>query len=222
MTQEFFACFGFLVEIKSFYATIFAMYTIVGLGNPGEEYENTRHNVGRMFVQNFFEKHDFPEFSFDKKLNSLLSSGKVGGEKVLGILPETFMNKSGDAVGKVIKSKKAAEMLVVVHDELDLPLGRAKISFNKSAGGHRGVESVRKAVGTEGFVRIRIGVSPSTAGGKLKKPIGEDVVMKFILGKFSKKDEETLKKISKSFNEALELLITEGRDRAMNEWNGKL
>ncbi len=203
-------------------ATIFAMYTIVGLGNPGEEYDNTRHNIGRMFVQSFFKKHELPEFSFDKKLNALTSSGTVGKQKVLAVLPETFMNKSGDSVGKTVKSKKAAETLVVVHDELDLPLGRAKISFNKSSGGHRGVESVRKAVGTDGFIRIRIGISPSTAGGKLKKPIGEDVVMKFILGKFSKKDEEVLKKISKSFNEALELLITEGKDRAMNEWNGKL
>ncbi|HLP43860.1 MAG TPA: aminoacyl-tRNA hydrolase [Candidatus Nanoarchaeia archaeon] len=198
------------------------MYTIVGLGNPGEEYDNTRHNIGRMFVESFFKKHDLPEFSFDKKLNALTSTGKLGSEKVFGILPETFMNKSGDAVGKAVKTKKAAETLVVVHDELDLPLGRAKISFNKSAGGHRGVESIRKAVKTEEFIRIRIGISPSTASGKLKKPIGEDVVMKFILGKFSKKDEEGLKKIQKSFNEALELLITEGKDRAMNEWNGKL
>lgn len=198
------------------------MYTIVGLGNPGEEYDNTRHNIGRMFVEAFCKKHDLPEFKFDKKLNALSSSGKVGKGKVLALLPETFMNKSGDTTGKAVKSKKAAESLVVVHDELDLPLGRAKISFNKSAGGHRGVESVRKSVGTEGFVRIRIGVSPSTPSGKLKKPTGDDVVMKFILGKFSKKDEEVLKKIQKSFNEALELLVTEGKDRAMNEWNGKL
>ncbi len=198
------------------------MYVIVGLGNPGNEYENTRHNVGRMLVRDFFTAHKLPEFVFDKKSNALVSEGKLGNQKIVALLPETFMNKSGDSVKKFVKSKKAAEMLVVVHDELDLPLGRAKISFNKSSGGHRGVESVKKAVGTEAFVRIRIGISPSTAGGKLKKPTGEEMVNNFILGKLSKKDEDALAKMSKSFKESLELLIKEGKDAAMNEWNGKL
>lgn len=207
------------------------MYVIVGLGNPGAEYDNTRHNIGRMFVTDFFAEQakdgaDLSEFSFDKKSNAIVSEGKIGAgkkaQKVAAVLPETFMNKSGSAVAKFVKSKKAAEMLVVVHDELDLPLGRAKISFNKSSGGHNGVESVKKAVGTEAFVRIRIGISPATPSGKLKKPTGEKVVNDFILGKLSKRDEEALKKVFKSLNEALELLITEGRDRAMNEWNGKL
>lgn len=211
------------------------MYVIVGLGNPGVEYENTRHNIGRMLVADFFAKiakdcaksgSDVSEFVFNKKSNALVSEGKIGSgkkaQKVVALLPETFMNKSGAAVGKFVKSKKAAEMLVVVHDELDLPLGRGKISFNKSSGGHRGVESIAKAVGTEAFVRIRIGISPATPSGKLKKPIGEKVVNDFILGKLSKRDEDALKKVSKSFNEVLALLIAEGRDRAMNEWNGKL
>lgn len=202
--------------------TILAMYIIVGLGNPGEEYEKTRHNVGRDFVRDFAAKHEVPEFSFDKKSNSLVSEGKIAGEKIVAVLPETFMNKSGAAVAKFIKSKKAGQNLVVVHDELDLPLGRAKLSFNKSAGGHRGVESVRKAIGTEGFVRLRVGISPATPSGKLKKPVGEEDVLKFILGKLSKKDEEALKKVGKSLGEALELLITKGHQAAMNVWNGKL
>jgi PTH1 family peptidyl-tRNA hydrolase len=198
------------------------MYTVVGLGNPGEEYNNTRHNVGRMIVLDFCKKHELPEPTFDKKSNALVSEGKVGKAKLTAVLPETFMNKSGAAVSKFVKSKKATDMLVVVHDELDLPLGRAKISFNKSSGGHKGVESISKAVGTEAFVRVRVGISPSTAAGKLKKPIGEDVVGDFILGKFSKKDEDALKKISKSIQEALTSIVVDGRDRAMNEWNGKL
>lgn len=198
------------------------MYIIVGLGNPGAEYEKTRHNVGRMLVADFCKKNKLPEFSFDKKSKAMVTQGKIGGQKITTVLPETFMNKSGNAVSKFVKSKKAAEMLVVVHDELDLPLGRAKISFNKSSGGHRGVESVKKAIGTEAFTRVRVGISPSTAGGKLKKPSGEKTVTDFILGKLSKRDEEALKKISKNFHEALNLLVTEGRERAMNEWNGKL
>lgn len=198
------------------------MYVIVGLGNPGAEYENTRHNIGRTLVIGFCKKNKLPEFSFDKKSNALVAQGKIGSQKITAILPETFMNKSGNAVAKFVKSKKAAETLVVVHDELDLPLGRAKISFNKSSGGHRGVESVKKAIGTEAFTRVRVGISPSTAGGKLKKPSGEKAVNDFILGKLSKKDEELLKKIRKNIQEALGLLVTEGRERAMNEWNGRL
>lgn len=198
------------------------MYIIVGLGNPGEEYENTRHNVGRMFVTEFCKKNELPEPKLDKKSNALVSEGKIGKEKVVAVLPETFMNKSGDAVARFVKSKKAAETMIVVHDELDLPLGRSKISFNKSSGGHKGVESIRKAAGTEAFVRVRVGISPATAAGKLKKPIGEEIVGNFILGKFAKKDEEALKKISKSIQEALVMIVSEGHDRAMNEWNGKL
>jgi len=199
-----------------------SMYILVGLGNPGNEYEHTRHNIGRMLVREFCVKNKLPEFIFDKKSNSLVSEGKIGVQKITALLPETFMNKSGDAVKRFVKSKKAAETLVVVHDELDVPLGRTKISFNKSSGGHRGVESITKAVGTEGFIRMRVGISPSTPGGKLKKPSGDEIVNSFILGKLSKKDEDVLTKMSKSFNLALELLITKGKDAAMNEWNGKL
>lgn len=195
------------------------MHVIVGLGNPGAEYENTRHNIGRMAVQDFCAKNNFPEFAFDKKSNALISVGEVGKEKVTAVLPETFMNKSGDAVAKFVKSKKAAEQLVVVHDELDLPLGRAKISFNKSSGGHRGVESIAKAVGTEAFVRLRIGISPSTSSGKLKKPTGEEKVNKFILGKLKPADESELKRLSKKLNESLNLLITESREVATNVCN---
>lgn len=198
------------------------MYVIVGLGNPGQEYENTRHNVGRMIVTDFCVKQKLGEFVFDKKSNALIAVGKLGDSQVTAVLPETFMNKSGGAVAKFVKSKKAAETLIVVHDELDLPMGRVKISFNKSSGGHKGVESIKKSLGTEAFVRVRVGISPSTSSGKLKKPTGDEVVNNFILGKFSKKDEDALKKISKSLQGILTLLVTEGKDSAMNEWNGRL
>ncbi len=199
--------------------TIPAMYIIVGLGNPGEEYENTRHNVGRMFVEAFAKANELPDFTFDKKSNALVSEGKVNGEKVVVILPETFMNKSGDSVKKFVKSKKAAETLVVIHDELDMPLGRAKISFNKSSGGHRGVESITKVVKTEAYVRIRVGISGETAGGKLKKPTGEEVVKKFIMGKFKPAEMIELKKEMKKANEALEIMVKDGREIATNVFN---
>lgn len=195
------------------------MHYVTALGNPGEEYKNTRHNVGRIMLEEFAEKNDFSDWFLDKKLKALYSEGKIGKEKVFLIEPETFMNKSGLSLQPIITSKKKAEELVVIHDDLDLPIGKFKISFNKSSGGHRGVESIIKAIKTEAFTRIRIGISPTTSSGKLKKPKGEKEVADFILGEFKKSEIETLKKISKKVSEALEMVIIEGKYKAMGEFN---
>lgn len=189
-------------------------YTIVGLGNPGEEYENTRHNVGRMVLDALVKKNDGPEWKMDKKLNALTSTAKAGKNKAVLIKPETFMNKSGEAVKSLIKSKKAAETLVVIHDDLDLPLGKIKISFNKSSGGHKGVESVNRAVKTEGYIRLRLGISGETASGKIKKPQGEEKVIDAILGEFKKDEMTDLKKTIKKAVTALELIISDGWNKA--------
>lgn len=195
------------------------MKYITALGNPGEEYKNTRHNVGRIALEAFVKKNGFSEWISNKKLKALSSEGKIGKEKVQLIEPETFMNKSGISLQSIITSKKKAEELVVIHDDLDLPIGKFKISFNKSSGGHRGVESIIKAIKTEAFTRVRIGISPSTPSGKLKKPKGEKDVADFILGEFKKSEMETLKKISKKISDALEIIILEGREKAMGEFN---
>ena len=129
------------------------------------------------------------------------------------------MNHSGKAVAKFVKSKKAAENLIVVYDDIDLPLGTIKISYNKGSGGHKGLESVVKALKTKEFVRIRIGISPATPTGKIKKPEGEKKVLDFILAKFKPAEKEILKKVFKNVSEALEILITNGRERAMNQFN---
>ena len=189
-------------------------YIIVGLGNPGQEYEWTRHNTGRMVVDTFAKLLEVEEFEMDKKLNSLVAKTKVGKNTVMLVKPETFMNKSGNAVGPIIKSKKAAETLVVIHDELDIPFGKMKMSFNKSAGGHRGVVSVVKAVKTEAFIRLRIGISPVTAAGKMKKPQGEEVVIDLILSKFKPAEQIEFKKLAKKAAEGLEILVKDGREIA--------
>lgn len=183
---------------------------IVGLGNPGAEYENTRHNTGRMVLDMFRLKSDLPDWKEDKKIKSLVS--KKG--KINLLLPEIFMNKSGEAVSKIIKSKKAIGELVVIHDDLDLPLGRFKISFNRGAGGHRGVQSVVKALKTEAFTRIRVGISPK------KKPTGEKAVIDFILGKFKPAELATFKKTAKKISEAIEMIVREDREKAMGTFNG--
>lgn len=195
------------------------MHYITALGNPGEEYRNTRHNVGRIALEEFAKKNDFSDWVLDKKIKALSSKGKIRKEEVHLIEPETFMNKSGLSLQSMIKSKKKAENLIVIHDDLDLPIGKFKISFNKSSGGHRGVESVIKTIKTEAFTRVRVGISPATQSGKLKKPKGEKEVADFILGEFKKSEMEILKKISKKVSDALEILITEGREKAMGEFN---
>ncbi len=204
---------------------IFAMqYIIAGLGNPGEEYENTRHNVGRMFAEYLRKKEGFPDWREDKKTKAFLVEGKIGKEKVLLVEPNNFMNNSGKSLVSFVKNKKAAERLIVAYDDLDLPLGTIKISFNRGSGGHRGLDSVIKSLKTREFTRIRIGVSPTTLSGKTKKPAGEKAVINFILGKWKPKELEALKKSFKKVFEATETAVSEkspalGREKAMGEFN---
>jgi PTH1 family peptidyl-tRNA hydrolase len=195
------------------------MKIIVGLGNPGEKYEGTRHNTGRMAVQLFAKKHDFSDWRFDKKINVQICEGKIGKEKVTLVTPDTFMNNSGKALAYLVKSKKAALETLVVYDDLDLPIGTMKLSFGRSSGGHNGLESIIRVVHTKDFPRIRIGVSPATPGGKIRKPAGDEAVLKFLLGRFSDKEFEAIKKTFKKAGEAMEVSVTDGYQMAMNQFN---
>lgn len=181
---------------------------ILGLGNPGREYEKTRHNAGRSAAEYFAKKNDFSEFKHDKKSNSLISKNR----QTIVALPETFMNKSGSAAAKLIRSKKELKELIVIHDDLDIPLGRFKISYGKNSGGHKGVESVMRALKTKNFVRIRIGVSPK------KKPDQKEV-MKFIVGRFKPAELEVFKKINKRVFDALEAMLSGSLEKVMSQFN---
>ncbi|MDP2593340.1 MAG: aminoacyl-tRNA hydrolase [bacterium] len=195
------------------------MLYIIGLGNPGEEYKNTRHNAGFLAVDAFAEKIGADEWKQDKKKKAEIVFGAVGKKKLALVKPQTFMNRSGSSVSAFVKDKKAAEKMVVVHDDLDIPLGKFKISFGKSSGGHRGVESVIKAVKTKNFVRVRIGISPTAPSGKIKKPPPTKVVEEFIVKDFKPAEAETFKKAVKKICEAFEVISTEGREKAMNRFN---
>lgn len=195
------------------------MYIVVGLGNPGVEYERTRHNMGRSTLDWFRKKYGFSEWEFQKKLNAHTAEGKIGKVKALLVVPDTFMNKSGNALRGLVKSKKAAAETLVVYDDLDIPFGSMKISYGRSSGGHNGVESIIRALKTKDFPRLRVGVSPSTPSGKLRKPVGEKKVLDFLLGKFSKKEEESMNKTLKKAGEVIEKVIAEGYQRAMNTCN---
>ena len=174
-------------------------WILVGHGNPGEEDTGSRHNVGREFL--------------------LALEGKIG-KRAKMLTPDSYMNNSGAAVKKLVPSLKAAKQLVVLHDELDMPLGAVKISFGSGSGGHRGVDSIIKALKTKDFIRIRIGISPATPSGKLKKPDQEKII-DFVLGKFKPSEQAKLKNAKKIVGDALELLLADGLAAAMNTINSR-
>jgi peptidyl-tRNA hydrolase, PTH1 family len=195
------------------------MMLIIGLGNPGKEYEHSRHNTGRMILENIAEANDFSEWKSNPKLKSLCAKGEVGKEKFDFLLPETFMNNSGNAVSQIIDDKKKLKNLVVVYDDIDLPLGSLKISFNRSSGGHNGLESVIKKVKSREFLRIRIGTLPLTPSGKMKKPKGEEAILKFLLGKYKEDELKVIKKISKKVAEIIVMVSAESKEKAMSVFN---
>lgn len=194
------------------------MILFIGLGNPGEQYENTRHNIGRRALLFWQKKGDFADFEFNKKFDALISKNK----KAVLILPETMMNKSGQAVGHAAKffsarggsasgGKIKPENIVILHDDADIEFGRTKLSFNRSAAGHKGVESVKRALATEKFWRLRIGIQK-------KKRVD---AMKLVLQKFTPVEELAIKKLKKKISEGLDLIIEEGPERAMNFINAR-
>lgn len=191
---------------------------IAGLGNPGEKYVLTRHNTGRIVLEYFLKKIEARDLTYDKKINGLKTEAKIGKKNALLLMPETFMNNSGAALKKLITSKQKARDLIVIHDDLDIPLGNFKISFNRGSAGHKGVESIIKAMKTESFIRIRVGVSNKSKTGKIKKP-NQEKLLNFIISKFKPEELKILKKTSAKITEALKLIISEGLEKAMNKFN---
>lgn len=194
------------------------MILIAGLGNPGEEYKNGRHNIGFLVL----------DFLLGEKINWEKSSGtkalyykdNISNKKVEYLKPLTFMNKSGLAV-KYAKEKHKikTENIIIIYDDMDLPLGKMKISFNRSSGGHNGLESIIKNLKSKEFIRIRIGISSSTPNGKLKKVKGEEKIIKFLMGEFKKEELVILKKVSKKVGEAIEVIVKESLGKAMSMYN---
>ena len=181
---------------------------IVGLGNPGKEYEKTRHNAGRAAVELLAKQEGFDEFVFNKAANALIAKGDVEGEKATLVLPETMMNLSGKAVSAFVKTPKAAKSLLVIHDDLDLPLGTIKMVAGRGSGGHKGVESIMRAIKTKDFARIRIGISAAGKKNQAKKVSGDEKVIKHVIGKWKPAEEAALKKSLKKAAEAARLFAS--------------
>lgn len=189
---------------------------IVGLGNPGGEYAKTRHNAGRMAVEAYAAYAGFDEFALLKTAQASVTEGAIDDEKVQLVLPEVFMNQSGRGVTSFVKSAKAAKKLLVVRDDLDLPIGTIKMTVHgRGSGGHKGVESIMRALKTKEFAQLKIGISGSTPKGKVRKPSGEEKVVNHVIGKFSPKELDALKAAFKKSNQAIQAFITEGIEPAM-------
>jgi peptidyl-tRNA hydrolase, PTH1 family len=194
-------------------------YVIVGLGNPGKEYEKTRHNAGRMVVERLAKEEGFDDFEYHKKADALVAQGSIDGEKVTLVVPETYMNKSGKAVAAFIKSVKAAKQLLIIQDELDIPLGAMKMVFGRNSGGHKGVESVMRAIKTKNFARLRVGISGAGKKNQAKKPSGDEKVNKHVVGKWKPAEEAVLKKALKKATVSARLFVTDGIEKATMEAN---
>lgn len=188
------------------------MVLIVGLGNPGKKFQNTRHNIGFRVIDKIADHFQFSTFSFQSVFNARISHGEIANKKIVLAKPETFMNNSGKAVKKIIKGLKLKiKNLIVVHDDLDLPLGKIRISVNRGSAGHKGVESIIKELKTKNFVRFRIGIKSNL---KLKVKI-----QNFVLSKFTKTEEKIIKESITKIIEAIELSLKEGIEKAMREYN---
>jgi PTH1 family peptidyl-tRNA hydrolase len=195
-------------------------YVIIGLGNPGKEYEKTRHNAGRMAVELFAKQEGFGDFALRKTAQANVAEGSLDGEKVQLVIPEVYMNHSGKAAPSFVKSVKAAQKLVVVRDDLDMPLGVVKMTmYGRGSGGHKGVESIMRALKTKEFAQIKIGISGATPKGKVRKPNGEEKVVSHVIGKFKATEEVTLKKALKKAAAGMRYFVTDGIEKAMLETN---
>lgn len=181
------------------------MIVIVGLGNPGEKYKNTRHNIGFQIVDEFTKKNNFPEFRFSKKYNALISEK----DNIILAKPQTFMNESGKCVKKLLGDPISQHVgrsgLLVAHDDIDLPLGKIRISKNRGSAGHKGVESIIKEIRTKNFVRFRVGIKNQ----ELRIKNVED----FVLQRFTKEEEKIIKEIIKKTVEAIKLTLKEGLEK---------
>ncbi|MFA5736884.1 MAG: aminoacyl-tRNA hydrolase [Candidatus Paceibacterota bacterium] len=197
-------------------------FIIFGLGNPGANYAKSRHSAGRLVVDFWAKEKNFSDWVLNKKRQSLESKGTVGHglkkKEILLVKPETFMNKSGQAVGSYVNGCAAGKKILVIYDDIDLPLGVVRFSFGRSAGGHRGLDSIIKTLKTKDFARLRLGVSPRTPTGKIKKP-SADKVMNFVINDFKSVEEKILKKVLSQAVEAGLSWVENGLEKAMNFYN---
>lgn len=185
------------------------MYFVIGLGNPGTQYNLTRHNIGFEVIDKFAHDH---HISLDtKKHKAIIGQGVVHGEKVMLIKPQTYMNLSGESIREVLNFyKEDHSSLIIIFDDISLDIGALRIRLKGSAGGHNGIKSIIQHLGTNEFTRIKVGVS--------EKPPGWDLA-NYVLTRFSKEELPIAVKAIEEASNAVESIIKEGPTVAMNAFN---
>ena len=183
---------------------------VVGLGNPGAKYEGTRHNVGVAVVHVLAERYG-DRFRKTKEL-SVVDEVRIASKRVVLALPTTFMNESGQAVGRLVARHHLDDLakLVIVHDELDLPVGRFKVKFDGGLAGHNGLKSIRDHVHTEAFTRVRVGVG---------RPSGSQRGADYVLKRPSKAEQTELEVVFREAADAVETILSDGVGAAMTQYN---
>jgi PTH1 family peptidyl-tRNA hydrolase len=184
---------------------------VAGLGNPGPEYIATRHNIGFMVAELFAARNGI---ALKKKGHqAIYGVGRCGNQDLMVLLPQAFMNRSGSSVGSVVKAQQVkTEDLVVIHDEIDLPFGTLRIKSGGGHGGHNGLRDIRSVLGTGDFFRLRVGVGRPPAGGD---------VARYVLREFSPTEKKQLDDLLLLAVQALEMLLNEGAQPAMNAFNNR-
>ncbi|HIX83785.1 MAG TPA: aminoacyl-tRNA hydrolase [Candidatus Megamonas gallistercoris] len=187
------------------------MKIIVGLGNPGNEYAKTRHNVGFMLIDALADNLNITLWK--DKFNAQIAEGRIGTEKILLVKPQTYMNNSGEAVGPLMRwYKLEPEDIIVAHDDMDIPAGTVRIRKKGSSGGHNGIKSLIAHLGSENFARIRLGIG---------RPLPGWSVVKHVLAPFPAEDRIEVDKAIDYLIPAVKCIITDGLDIAMNKYNPK-
>lgn len=189
------------------------MYMIAGLGNPGKEYVNTRHNAGFEVIDALIDKYHIG--GPDVKHKAMTGKGVIAGRKVLLVKPLTYMNLSGESIRALADYYKidVKQELIVISDDISLPPGQLRVRKRGSAGGHNGLKNIIKMLGSEGFQRIRVGVG--------EKPKEYDLV-DWVLGHFQGEDRKAMDGAIERAVQAVEMILSEGTDAAMNEFNRKV
>jgi PTH1 family peptidyl-tRNA hydrolase len=192
------------------------MKLIIGLGNPGQGYSNNRHNIGFMCLKYFAKEH---KIDFDKKqADARIGRSKIEGIDVVLAKPQTYMNLSGKSVNRLMyKFKLKPEDIIVIHDDMDLPLGKVRIRSGGSSGGHNGINSIIAEIGTREFIRVKIGIGRP---GKEEDDRSYDRdIVDYVLSNFSHDEKKQLEPSIEKVSDALLCLLTEGLETAMNKFN---
>lgn len=193
------------------------MKLIVGLGNPGRGYANNRHNVGFVCLNHFARMQGI---RFDKKQGKArIGSGEVADSKVVVAKPQTYMNLSGQSVSLLVKKFNVSlNNLLVIHDDLDLSLGKIRIRQDGSSGGHKGIDSIIAELGSQNFIRIRVGIGRPVKNEGFTE-LSEDEIIAYVLSDFTPDEKQAITQVIPRVSEAIFCLLTEGPVAAMNRYN---